>query len=209
MFQSSTTTLSTSTITSSAIACHITGCAQCQNVDPQDFLSQEDLEGFFRRDLRRRGEKSKKFINFECTIMPGAFSTEVKPDEYYPPKDYQQAVPPIGPAYKPESELDCTNYKMKDTGETAVAKKGYNTEHIYEANWISRYLEAVAQKVEDCNVIKTLFFNNNTFKPEQLPTPKDENTWAGALMSSIGTKKNTNLMVYLDSKVNVMKYSVS
>jgi hypothetical protein len=204
-FELSSTTLATSTITSSAVACPITGCAKCKNVDPQDFLSQDDLDGFIRRDLGRRAKKDP--IRFDCAAMPGAFSTKVKPDEYYNPSEYRKAVPPIGPAYKPESKDDCTNYEVIPTGDTDVTEKGYATEHIYEAKWVTRYLEAIAEEVGNCDVMKTLFFND-AFKPEHLPTPKDENTWAGALMSSIGTKRNTDLMVYLDQDVNQVKFAV-
>ncbi|KAF2185677.1 hypothetical protein K469DRAFT_750369 [Zopfia rhizophila CBS 207.26] len=198
--------ITTSSASSSSVeACPISGCYSCKSVDPQPYIVDSEPAKRLARGLERRA--SKRPIKFNCDSGNGKFKGEVAPDTYFGPSENVPAPLKIEPAFLPADDKDCINYDVVGTPIRPVGSHSWATEHIYEANWIVDFLVDLAKETDNCTAISALFLNGD-FKPQSLPTPTKQTDWAGALMSSIGTKLNTHLMVYFDQSLNNLKYSV-
>jgi hypothetical protein len=76
----------------------------------------------------------------------------------------------------------------------------YQMEHIYEANWIPRFLKDLPRSSDlNCADIKRLFFT------ETKTSIGVNTTWAQALMQSLGSTVNQDDLVFLWNDINRVK----
>ncbi|KAF2762813.1 hypothetical protein EJ05DRAFT_506488 [Pseudovirgaria hyperparasitica] len=198
---SRTSTLQTVTTTSSPDACPVTGCATCIEVDPMDATGDLSSNIPEKRELYWKRAGGREY-EIKCSADVAATRTMTL-DKYYAPSVIRaQANPSITEWFSAKATDDCTDYKVahamvappKDPG----AAEMFNTEHIYEGNWLREFITSL-QDVMTCTDIQDVFFDVTPTAPFQSAN------WAQALMSSIGTETNADFMVMLTNTLNGAK----
>lgn len=105
--------------------------------------------------------------------------------------------------YQAADSTDCLNHKITTTAAPAAAvKPKFAAEHIYEGNWMVNFLRFLHEKEGfSCPDMKALFFTADA-------TNNAGTTWAQALMESLGSQVNQNLLVFLRQNINGAKFRI-
>jgi hypothetical protein len=101
---------------------------------------------------------------------------------------------------------NCLNHEVMTTGNppNPVDVKGsvFVMEHVYEGHWILNFLRYLQVSEDiDCDDMDTIFFTPAT-------TNNDGVTWAQAIMESLGSTKNQDLLVFLRQNINGAKHRI-
>jgi hypothetical protein len=81
-------------------------------------------------------------------------------------------------------------------------KATFSMEHIYEGNWILNFLRHLQQTEDlDCSDMETLFFTATT-------TNNAGKMWVQALMESLDSRTNQDMLVFLRQNINGAKFRI-
>lgn len=124
----------------------------------------------------------------------------------------------ISEFYYAKNTDDCLNHQIAVTNTEPPASAGTGvmaTEHIYEGNWILNFLRMLDNTNADasgdtnpngltCDMMHDLFFTES----HQIPASNPASTWAQALMESLGSAANDDLLVFLRQNINKRKHLI-
>lgn len=104
--------------------------------------------------------------------------------------------------YQAKDSGDCLNHGITTTAANPPPNGNpiFAAEHIYEGNWIVNFLKHLHDKEHlTCPDMKALFFSDTT-------TNNAGKTWVQAMMESLGSNVNQDLMVFLKQNINGAKF---
>jgi hypothetical protein len=108
--------------------------------------------------------------------------------------------------FQAANPTNCLNHEVMTTGNppnpAEVKGSVFSMEHVYEGHWILKFLRYLQVSEDiDCDDMDTIFFKPAT-------TNNDGVTWAQALMESLGSTKNQELLVFLRQNINGAKHRI-
>jgi hypothetical protein len=197
---------------STADSCSINGkgkgCTRCgeddHDFEDPDFFDDLPLSANNRtaRSLFRRGQRN---IAFKCED-DFDFTTKLEVPAYPSFNDRTKTTVAVKVTdyYAAADPTNCLNHQI--THETAIPahitgtpKPLYQMEHIYEANWVARFLRDLTESSGlGCKDVKRIFFDTPTNDPLA-------SNWAQALMESLGSAINQDDLVFLWDDINRAK----
>lgn len=108
--------------------------------------------------------------------------------------------------YLASNVKDCLNHKISKTTSppNPTGTPYFAMEHIYEGNWIVNFLrDLVDSEKVGCQEMKDIFFQ------EGISTNNARaDSWIKAIMASLGSTVNQNLLVFLRQNINGAKYRI-
>jgi hypothetical protein len=136
------------------------------------------------------------------------FTTRLKMASYPQLKDHVNPTVAVRVTdyYHASQSTNCLNHQITHVPTAPMWQKGepdkplYQMEHIYEANWIPRFLKDLPRSSGlNCADIKRIFFSETTTNIGV------STTWAQALMESLGSTINQDDLVFLWDDINRVK----
>ncbi|KAF2793535.1 hypothetical protein K505DRAFT_375265 [Melanomma pulvis-pyrius CBS 109.77] len=201
-----TTSSSSSTSSSNPDTCPVYGCKACK--DSLD-MDASTLEYFaIEADAPSSNEEHRKrFATREYTYVCKSI-TKIVTMARYPQFSDRIAAPhvTVSEFFQAVDATNCLDHAVTTTGNppnpSNIGTPFFAMEHIYEGNWILNFLRYLHESENiSCDDMASIFF-------APASTNNAGDTWIQAIMESLGSTVNQDLLVFLRQNINGAKHRI-